>query len=82
MRLARRTYFLPPEVVNRFETEVKAGDRSSVVGKLLATWLAERDRKALRGQIVAGCKELAADYLEEDRAWNLAADDVWWRIDG
>ena len=45
MRLAKRTYVLPPEVVSRFETQVKIGARSSVVGKLIVEWLAERDRR-------------------------------------
>jgi len=82
MRLAKRTYVLPPEVVNRFETQVKAGERSSVIGKLLTEWLAEKDRKELRQHIVNGCREMSADYLEEDGAWNSASDEVWRRIDG
>ena len=51
MRLAKRTYVPPPEVVDRFETHVKAGERGSVVGKLLTEWLAERERKELRRRI-------------------------------
>ena len=80
MRLAKRTYGLPPEIVTRFETQEEAGDRSSVAGKHMEEWLAEKARNKLKRQIVEGRKEMAADYLEEDSAWNSATDEVWRRI--
>ena len=53
------------------------GERSKVVAKLMEDWLAERERAELRRQVIEGCKEMAGVYLDVDKEWNSAADEVW-----
>ena len=77
MSLAKRTYSLPPDVVERFETRVSAGERSPVLARLLSDWVEEQEREELRQQILEGCKEMAELYDEVDREWAAASDEVW-----
>ena len=77
MRLAKRTYSLPPDLALRFESTVPPGDRSGFLAKLIEDWLAEKERQELRRLVIEGCHEMAAVNVELDREWNGAADEVW-----
>jgi hypothetical protein len=39
MRLLKRTYALPPDILQQFEQTVAAGQRSAVIAALLYEWL-------------------------------------------
>jgi len=67
MRSMKRTYVLPPDVVEQFEKEVESGHRSTVVAELMRHWLQERRRQRLRTQVIAGCREMADVMLEIER---------------
>jgi hypothetical protein len=69
MRLAKRTYALPSDTIERFEEVVGPGKRSAVVAQLVAEWLAEREREALRRDIEEGCREMWEIYLETAQQW-------------
>jgi hypothetical protein len=77
MGLAKRTYSLPPDVVGRFEQLLAPGERSAFLAKLIGDWLAEREREALRRELIEGCKEMAGLYQEIEQEWNGASDEVW-----
>jgi metal-responsive CopG/Arc/MetJ family transcriptional regulator len=77
MSLAKRTYSLPPDLLERFEQVLAPGERSRFLAKLIGDWLAEREREALRRDLIEGCKEMAALYQEIDQEWNGASDEVW-----
>jgi hypothetical protein len=77
MSLAKRTYSLPPDVVRRFERTLPPGERSQFLAKLIGDWLAEREREALRRELLEGCREMAGTYEETDREWSSASDEVW-----
>lgn len=77
MRLAKRTYSLPPDLVQRLEERLAPGERSGFVAKLMEEWLAERDRDELRLQVIEGCKEMQEVYQEVDREWNGASEEAW-----
>lgn len=76
-RLAKRTYSLPESLLIRFEGRLPPGERSSFVAKLLDDWLAEQDREELRRRLVEGCKAMRDDYIQTDKEWNAASDEVW-----
>jgi hypothetical protein len=77
MRLAKRTYSLPPDLVHQFEERLAPGERSRFLANLIEQWLAERQREELRRDLIEGCKEMGEVYEEVDREWNRAADEVW-----
>ena len=77
MKLAKRTYSLPSDVLQRFEVRLASGERSRFLAKLIEEWLAEREREELRRQVIEGCKEMGELYREIDREWNTTADEVW-----
>jgi len=77
MRLAKRTYSLPPELVKQFEEYLAPGERSRFLAKLIEQWLAERQRAELRRQVIEGCKDMSGLYEEIDREWNRASEEVW-----
>jgi Arc/MetJ-type ribon-helix-helix transcriptional regulator len=60
----KRTYVLPPELLEQFEGEVEPGRRSAVITELLRRWLEERRRQRLRAQVIEGCHEMAEVMLE------------------
>ncbi len=60
----KRTYGLPPDLLERFEKEVEPGRRSAVITELLSRWLEERQRQQLRAQVIEGCREMAEVMLE------------------
>jgi len=60
--LAKRTYSLPAETINRLEREVGSGDRSRAVAEAIHAWLEVRHRERLRREVIAGCREMAETY--------------------
>ena len=81
MKLAKRTYVLPPETVSRFEAEIAPGQRSAKVAELIEDWIREREREALRRDIIEGCREMNAILLETAKEWEGADDELWRRLD-
>ena len=77
VKLAKRTYTLPSDVIERFEQVLPPGDRSAFLAKLIREWLAEKEREELRRQVIEGCTEMQSLYAEIDRDWASAADEVW-----
>ena len=78
MRLTKRTYSLPGETVERFEAHIAPGRRSALVAELMDSWIRERDRIALRSDVVEGCKAMAQLNQATVLEWE-AADDALWR---
>ena len=77
MQLAKRTYTLPPDLLQRFERRLPPGDRSRSLAKIIEAWLAEREREELRQAVVEGCEAMKDEYQQIDREWAPAADEVW-----
>jgi len=76
MGTVKRTYALPPGVVEEFERAVGSGKRSSVIANLLQNWLVERRRAELRRQVIEGCREMADVYGELERAYHPLEEEV------
>lgn len=66
----KRTYVLPPDLLERFEGEVEPGRRSAVIAALLRQWLDQRRRRLLQAQVIEGCHEMAEVMLEIEREWS------------
>ena len=77
MRLEKRTYTLPPDLLQKFERRLPPGERSSSLARIIEDWLAERDREELRQQIIEGCQEMRTEYEQIDREWASVSDEVW-----
>ncbi len=77
MRLAKRTYTLPPDLLRKFENRLPPGERSSSLAHIMEAWLAEREREELRHLVVEGCQAMKDDYEEIDREWTSVSDEVW-----
>lgn len=77
MRLEKRTYTLPPDILQKFESRLPPGERSSSLAKIIEEWLDEREREELRQLIVEGCQDMWAEYETITREWEPAADEVW-----
>ena len=77
MRLEKRTYTLPPDLLARFEGRLPPGDRSRSLANIIEAWLAEREREELRLLVVEGCEAMRDEYEKIDREWAPAADEVW-----
>ena len=76
MKLLKRTYALPPDTLEKFEQVVDPGKRSGVIAELIREYLAEREREALRRDIIEGCKDMAEVYLEMEREWHPLEEEV------
>lgn len=76
MGLQKRTYALPPDVVERFENAVSAGNRSSVVAGILKAWIEEQERARLRSAVIEGCRDMADVYLEIEREYHPLEEEV------
>lgn len=81
MRLEKRTYTLPPDILQKFESRLPPGERSSSLAKIIEEWLAEREREELRQLIVEGCQDMREEYEQIDRDWSSAADGVWRNVE-
>ena len=77
MRLVKRTYTLPPDLLEKFERRLPPGERSSSLARIIEAWLAEREREELRRLVVEGCEDMRSEYEKLDREWAPAADEVW-----
>lgn len=69
METAKRTYALPAQTLKRFEQEISPGKRSAKVAELIEDWIREREREALRQNIIEGCREMWDVYLETAQEW-------------
>ena len=67
--MEKRTYILPEHTVSRFEQAVESGKRSAKIAELIEVWMQEREREALRQNIIEGCREMGDVYLETARDW-------------
>ncbi len=76
MRFQKRTYALPPETVERFESTVAAGKRSSVIAQVVNDWLDEQQREKLRADIAEGCREMWDVYLEVEKEYAPLDEEV------
>lgn len=81
MGLQKRTYTLPDSVVAPFERTVPTGKRSAIVAGVLNAWLEERQREALRANVVEGCREMADVYLEIERDFHPLEEEVQHGLD-
>ena len=69
MATAKRTYALPFKTLKRFENEIAPGKRSAKVAELIEGWIREREREALRLNIIDGCREMWDVYLDSAHEW-------------
>ena len=69
METEKRTYALPAHTLKRFEQEIAPGKRSAKVAELIESWIREREREALRQNIMEGCREMWDVYLETAQEW-------------
>src|SRR5437016_3959250 len=69
METEKRTYALPSKMLQRFEQEIGPGKRSAKVAELIEAWIREREREALRQNIIEGCREMWDVYLETAEEW-------------
>lgn len=69
MSLAKRTYALPAETLDRFERAVGPGQRSAKIAELIDGWLEEAQRAQLRREIEEGCREMWDLYREVAEEW-------------
>jgi hypothetical protein len=76
MRLLKRTYGLPPDVVLRFERKVERGRRGKVIERLMTEWLEEEQRAELRAAIVEGCREMSGVYSEIESEYHPLEEEV------
>ncbi|MFQ6090476.1 MAG: hypothetical protein ACE5LD_03455 [Candidatus Bipolaricaulia bacterium] len=72
----KRTYVLPPDLLERFERGVEPGRRSAVIAALLRQWLDERRRRRLRAQVIEGCHEMAEVMLEIEREFHPLDEEI------
>ncbi len=76
MKLAKRTYALPAETLTRFEQRIAPGQRSAKVAELIDNWVREREREALRQDVIEGCREMGEVYLAMAREWEPLEEEV------
>ena len=76
MRLPKRTYALPPDILQQFEQTVAAGKRSAVIAELLHAWLDKQRQEQLRRDVIEGCREMADVYLEIEREYHPLEEEV------
>jgi hypothetical protein len=69
METEKRTYALPAQTLKRFEQEIAPGKRSAKVAELIEGWIREREREALRQNIIEGCRKMWEVYLEAAQEW-------------
>ena len=76
MNGARRTYALPHETLRRFELEIAPGKRSTKVAELVENWILEREREAIRKDIIEGCADMWDVRLEMAKEWEPLEEEV------
>ena len=70
MQTQKRTYALPQGTVEKFEQAVGSGQRSATLARLIENWLKQQQEAALERDIIEGCREMAAVYLEIQREFD------------
>jgi hypothetical protein len=81
MQLQKRTFSLPADTLERFEKEVPAGQRSSILTELLNQWLDQQQDEQLRREIIEGCREMADVYLAIEREYHPLEEEVQRALD-
>lgn len=76
MDLLKRTFVLPEEVLRPFEETVGRGQRSALVATLIRDWTDEQRRLGLHQAIISGCREMASEYIEQERAYHLLEEEA------
>ena len=76
MRLTKRTYALPPEILVEFEQTVEPGRRSQVVADILNRWLEQRKQEKLRMEVIEGCQAMAEVYLELEQEYHTLEEEA------
>jgi hypothetical protein len=82
MRLVKRTYALPPEILEQFEREIPPGKRSRLISQLIRQWLDKQRREGLRQEVIEGCRQMAAVYLEVEQEYHPLEEEVQRALDG
>lgn len=77
MHLRKRTYSIEEQTLRAFEKIVDPGNRSNMVTRLLRQYLEEREREAIRKDLMTGLPEMAELYLEETKAWYPLEEEVY-----
>lgn len=70
MQTQKRTYALPQATVEKFEQTVPSGRRSAALARLIEAWLEKQKEEALEQEIIEGCREMSAVYLEIQREFD------------
>jgi hypothetical protein len=81
MKLAKRTYSLPYDIIQRFENTLPPGDRSAFVAKLIENWLEEHNNDELRRTIIEGCESMSRVNREVNADWDSSSDALWRDLD-
>jgi hypothetical protein len=81
MRLLKRTYAMPADILEPFEQQVAAGKRSAVITELLREWLDQQRREQLRREVIEGCRDMAEVYLEVEREFHPLEEEVQRALD-
>ena len=81
MRLLKRTYVLPPDILQQFEHTVATGKRSAVIAELLHEWLDKQRRERLCREVIEGCRDMADVYLEMEREYHPLEEEVQRALD-
>lgn len=76
MKQLKRTYALPESTVSRFEQAVGPGRRSGTIAELIDEYLEERQREALRRDLDEGCKAMWDEYLQVEREFRSADEEL------
>jgi hypothetical protein len=76
MALLKRTYALPQQTLEAFESSTPPGKRSALVAELIREWLERQRRERLRRQVIEGCREMADVYLAIEREFHPLEEEV------
>jgi metal-responsive CopG/Arc/MetJ family transcriptional regulator len=79
MALKKRTYSLPAVTLERFEHAVPLGRRSGVIANMLQEWIDRRRREQLRREVIEGCRDMSAVYLEIEQAFHPLEEELYGR---
>jgi metal-responsive CopG/Arc/MetJ family transcriptional regulator len=79
MELKKRTYSLPAVTLERFEHAVPSGRRSGVIANMLQEWIDRRRREQLRREVIEGCRDMSAVYLETEQAFHSLQEELYGR---
>lgn len=74
--LHKRTYSLPDKTLARFEAVVPNGERSRAIARLVEDWLERERLLKLRQEIIAGCEDMADEYLSLSEAYYPLEEEV------